>query len=363
MMRLLFLMVSVVSCVVIATASEGGLLVAEYDDDRKLCPVTNNGTLLFCDPDHLVSDADSTRIVELIHELQNSSVECPLLESDRVEMGVYLRRFRRPASKEAVDGLRSNLGMGYCSILLYMVVTPTEQVFVYLSWGHGMDRVLSGLVAQSMKDGMLPFLRHDLYGEAIQAAILDLTAFLNGDHTGELGEYLMSQHLKHLGIASWVLLFFCSCFGYFPLCLLDLFLGYRAWRRIRIEEEERRREIVQEVQDKLQDMEEQNSTNSRIHQSTSNGDHPFQEGEYMSRCCPICLEEFPTASSDKLEQGPPSEDTPLFQKGQLGSDGKPIMSLPCGHVFDRSCVVEWMIALRTKNRNARLTCPVCMEGF
>ncbi|CAB9523376.1 expressed unknown protein [Seminavis robusta] len=315
-------------------------------------PAAENSTLL-CDPNHLLSDDDIDKIASQLTFLKkNSTFQCL---HDGINMGIFIRHFRRPRNSVSVDNLRTAFSLGPCGVLLYMVVTPSNQAFVYMSWGYELERVLSGLVVQSVKDGMLPFLRRGLYGEAIHAATLDLTAYLEGDPTALQG-YLLSEHLRHLGFASWLLLFCCSCFGYLPLCCLDLFLGYRAWRRQRIVEEERHDEILQEVEEKMEEIEEHYRNSSNNQHSSG---QQYLEGDYMSNVCPICLEPFPPNGNEGEEDGIATENTPLFQKGQKGSDGKPIKSLPCGHVFDRTCITEWMVAIRTKRRMGGLTCPVC----
>ncbi|CAB9521358.1 expressed unknown protein [Seminavis robusta] len=316
------------------------------------CVPASSNTTLVCDPNHLLSDIDTDKIKSQLAFLKtNSTFRC---QDDGVNMGIFIRRFHQTINSAAVDKLRRDLDMGACGVLLYMIFTPSNQAFVYLSWGYGLERVLSGLEVRSMKDGMLPFLRHGLYGEAIHAAILDLTAFFEGISDSTQG-YLLSQNLQHLGVTSWVLIFFCSSFVYLPLCLMDLVLGYRAWRRQQRAREQLQKEILEEVEEKLKEIEGNFSP-------TSNNQHSGNqniEGEFMSEICIICLEEFPP--DNEQFEGITSEETPLFQKGRLGSDGKPVKSLPCGHVFDRTCVAEWMIATRTTRRNAHLTCPVCLE--
>lgn len=311
-----------------------------------LCPHPAASAL--CDPDNLLSDDDAANIEALLLEsYQNSWLACHN-EEVQVEIGVFIQRNSRPDNKEEVDALRFQWGIGQgtpCGqygVLFYLTVNDEGQAHVYLSTGP-MRPTLSSRVLQSVVDGMKPFLRHDLYGEAIQAGILELTAFVKGDkHVPNLQD----ECLKDFYLSSWCIIFFLYCCGG---RILVLFLRTWGRRALELDTRARRCRLRQEVDEKLKEIEEHYKHK-----------YPHHEGDYMAQCCPICFEDFPSSSPGEEAK----EDTPLvFQKNQLGSDGKEITSLPCGHVFDHTCVVNWMVTLRTKNPDCRLSCPVCMESF
>lgn len=67
------------------------------------------------------------------------------------------------------------------------------------------------------------------------------------------------------------------------------------------------------------------------------------QGQYEANSCPICLESFPPQTEGDVDR--------------LGSDGKPLKLLRCGHVFDSDCWDEWVRNGRGQIRK----CPICKE--
>jgi uncharacterized membrane protein YgcG len=85
-------------------------------------------------------------------------------------------------------------------------------------------------------------------------------------------------------------------------------------------------------------------------------------GKYTVTSCPICLEDFQQVSSEEEASNSTSTNTnhnndrsaPVEK--YIGSDGKPIQVLRCGHAFDETCLRNW-ISRGTNVQN----CPICKE--
>jgi uncharacterized membrane protein YgcG len=115
------------------------------------------------------------------------------------------------------------------------------------------------------------------------------------------------------------------------------------------------------------------------------------QGRFQCRSCPICLEPFqsppppPSTPPDVQPKSPPaivhssngaSKDIDETSRGisidssssnnkddinteqpKLGSDGKPITLLRCGHVFDQTCWLDWVHS----GRGQIDKCPICKQ--
>jgi len=69
-----------------------------------------------------------------------------------------------------------------------------------------------------------------------------------------------------------------------------------------------------------------------------------RSSSYHQRMCAICLEEFPTSTSDG-----PADKTPLM--------GSTVQRLSCGHRFHAACIREWM------ETSSTVTCPLCRDAI
>jgi len=67
---------------------------------------------------------------------------------------------------------------------------------------------------------------------------------------------------------------------------------------------------------------------------------------FKTKECPICHEAFKLFNEDKV-----------FHHKMNGCDGRRVVLLQCGHVYDRSCWDLWTGTERGRNRN----CPTCQE--
>lgn len=92
-------------------------------------------------------------------------------------------------------------------------------------------------------------------------------------------------------------------------------------------------------------------------------------GKYECSSCPICLEDFksPNEESGSFEKKKGSPPTSPVSKPDdtnagipyIGSDGKPLQLLRCGHAFDKSCWEEWT---SSSSRNIH-QCPICKQDI
>ena len=90
-------------------------------------------------------------------------------------------------------------------------------------------------------------------------------------------------------------------------------------------------------------------------------------GKYECSSCPICLEDFkcPHLESGKKRESPPTSpvSSPDHDSNAgipyIGSDGKPLQLLRCGHAFDKSCWEEW-----TSSPSCNIyQCPICKQDI
>ncbi|CAB9523384.1 expressed unknown protein [Seminavis robusta] len=163
-------------------------------------------------------------------------------------------------------------------------------------------------------------------------------------------------------------------FNVFSMILIFIRCYYHwvMWRRAHRKEVDVLKDIRRKAEKKLQDIEEQQKWKFWSQQQ-QHQEHPTPHitKDYTGQSCPICWSSFQTMdesnNNNNLDDaGLPSEDTLLLSPNKqrmVGSDGKPIKKLPCGHTFDYTCAVEWLVTLHKKNMDSPLTCPVCREAF
>jgi Ring finger domain len=182
------------------------------------------------------------------------------------------------------------------------------------------------------------------------------------------------------------------------LIALRCYYHYISWKRanrkevlvvedLRLKAEKKLQDMDDEQQQKwtfwTQSLQQQQQHQPHQHQNQNpNITHTmlfYNKGDYTGQACPICWQEFQqppvvvnpfvtdTTTATKEEPLVCDETTCLLSNTKRiligGSDGKPIKSLPCGHSFDRGCLVEWVVTLHKKNLDSPLTCPVCREAF
>ena len=95
------------------------------------------------------------------------------------------------------------------------------------------------------------------------------------------------------------------------------------------------------------------------------------QGQYQATSCPICLDEFQKKrirrSNGKKNDG---EGQPLLLSNQngddeeelVGSDGKALKLLPCGHAFDQTCWDDFSShPSMGQSTGGGLRCPICRE--
>merc|ERR1712226_1647114 len=79
------------------------------------------------------------------------------------------------------------------------------------------------------------------------------------------------------------------------------------------------------------------------------------QGQYKAESCPICLEPF----CKETNTSPSEDDSSQEQNPTIGSDGRPIKLLRCGHVFDESCWEEWV----ESGQGQVDKCPICKHDI
>jgi len=68
------------------------------------------------------------------------------------------------------------------------------------------------------------------------------------------------------------------------------------------------------------------------------------QGHYQTSSCPICLEDFQIRPDGS----------------RIGSDGRPVKLLRCGHVMDEMCLANWVNSGHGAHYDK---CPICREGL
>jgi hypothetical protein len=74
--------------------------------------------------------------------------------------------------------------------------------------------------------------------------------------------------------------------------------------------------------------------------------------KFQNQWCPICYESFQTHPDGGSENS-------VIRLHRIGSDGKPVQLLRCGHILDATCWSEWTrFGIRAVRRQR---CPICRE--
>jgi uncharacterized membrane protein YgcG len=197
-------------------------------------------------------------------------------------------------ARQTAQSLHNSLGVGSseCDGSGILLFLSIQDRVIYISTSLGIQRILTTSRLDSVIDRMKPYLKKEEYANAI----LNCIEMLN--------------HYITEGPPS-----FFERWGIEILCVTFItLLVVRDWKR--------RRE------------------NSKVFSKLSQLDKDRAlalKGKYECSSCPICLEDF------QQEKG-------------LGSDGKSLEILKCGHAFDQSCWKEWTKRGSQSNIGK---CPIC----
>mmetsp|Transcript_12183 Transcript_12183/g.13402 ORF Transcript_12183/g.13402 Transcript_12183/m.13402 type:complete len:527 (+) Transcript_12183:131-1711(+) len=207
---------------------------------------------------------------------------------------------------------------GGTGILLFIAI---EDRAVYISTGSAIGTILTDKRLEKIITSMKPFLRQEQFGDAVDQAIHDMTMYIQkgpADFQELAGDLIRDT-----------LIFF----GFFGLICF--------WNKT----VERRKREYAHVESQLSQLDRDRAE--------------ALQGRYQCTSCPICLEPFPTASENNngSEAENATTDRTAIPAQRLGSDGKPLKLLRCGHVFDETCWSEWV----TSGTGNVRKCPICNQ--
>ena len=84
--------------------------------------------------------------------------------------------------------------------------------------------------------------------------------------------------------------------------------------------------------------------------------------DYRCTACPICLEPFikkePLKKNSKRDGENKDGNSDSEQVAYIGSDGRPLKLLRCGHVFDQTCWKSWV----SDGQGNPYICPICRQN-
>jgi hypothetical protein len=194
-----------------------------------------------------------------------------------------------------------------------VVFLSVQDRAMFISRGRALERYLTNSRLDAILEDMKPILRREDYGSAILVGVEEIFQSVRMGDPSYWKEFLFVMVL---------------------MTALSLWGG----RRVK----EHQRQFV-EVTSQLSELDRARA-------------EAFQ-GKYQVTSCPICLESFPISPTDESESSSRSIASSGRVKldGRLGSDGKPIKLLRCGHCFDSTCFTEW-----TRTGQGQVDkCPIC----
>lgn len=288
---------------------------------------TDDDTSRLCDPGGILVEDDAKKVREEINRLEGAcSVECnnnsdESAKAPNVQMVIVIvpkiskaEISHRISIDDAVETYATTLhdrwGVGnvVCGkstgILLFV---STLDRSMYVSTSDGVQPILTTSRLESIMDAMKDRLREEEYTEAL------------GKFVSAVEEYFAK------GPPS----FFERYFGYMIICGATIAISLQT-----LKERYERREYA------------------RVHSKLSKMDRDkalVLMGQYKCTSCPICLEDF------QLDKNATQKDK------FIGSDGKPLQVLKCGHAFDATCWSNW-ISKGSAAFNVR-KCPICKKDI
>jgi len=256
-------------------------------------------------------------------------------------------------------GLGSSTECGNSGMLFYLALQKDggdryRHGKLFVSRGEALSQVVPDQVLQNLHSGTLPYLQQLKYGAAIQYAVTFLTAYMNGDQAEEAMEHEQNVVMA-LGVLV-LLLYFLKCYILRRALMGGQSIGARCANALA-------RNQRKDIEKKLQEV---CHTTECTYQAEVEG-----RSIYMPGRCPICLGPFPddfpnykpVESRVCIQESKTScsESTPLMRPASSGTSIKPLLILPCGHVYDYSCILDWFVHQRSKH--AKPTCPICLHDL
>jgi len=228
--------------------------------------------------------------------------------------------------------------------LLIFVAKGDRQIFV--SRGGALLHALSDDRITYVVGKMKPNFRDERYADGLETGIGLLTDYVSGHRPG------FDENVEAISTLLGILGMFCACIGCFSC----------------IDQCHKRREarVRQSIRDDLALLDRDRAR--------------ALQGQYRATSCPICLDEFQKKRNPRwygngkkhdgegqplLNNHPTNDDDHDGEDEEeqiLGSDGKALKLLPCGHVFDQTCWDDFS-SHPTMGPSAEggLRCPICRE--
>mmetsp|Transcript_6436 Transcript_6436/g.13524 ORF Transcript_6436/g.13524 Transcript_6436/m.13524 type:complete len:483 (+) Transcript_6436:133-1581(+) len=296
-----------------------------------------------CDPDGLLGTKDKVNLNDKINsfEVMNSlscsqkgskdEVEAPIQLAVALVRKMDLSNYLGSGGKDAAGrdmamGIHDDWGVGSTScggtgILMFLSI---EDRVIFISTGTAVQKVLTDGRLDNVIAQMGAALRRKDYGDALLRGIDE-----------------MEIYIKQGPPTDWPFVLFLG--GIISFALFGAF------------HKERERERYAEVKSKLSKLDKDRAL--------------ALQGQYESTSCAICLEDFAPPSSDgelspltgSLHGGKGDDaNAPNSKNGRLptiGSDGRPLKLLRCGHAFDTSCWEGWI----SSGHGDPSKCPICKQ--
>jgi len=241
-------------------------------------------------------------------------------------------------------------GCGDNGVLVFLSI---EDRAIYISRGAALDATLSSRRIDRVVNDMKPFCKGRDYSGAVSHAVRQLLGFV------EVGPPTWKEWAWGIFLDSLPAVFF---------------FGIVAWAFVSAGRQARHRAEYAAAQAQLNQLDRERAE--------------ALAGRYQQTSCPICLEAFQDAPApgdtstagdgnegdaststvagdgdegdakvdDEDEDGAAPSPRPFVPK--VGSDGRPVKLLRCGHCFDQSCFDAWV----ETNPDAAMRCPICRES-
>lgn len=288
-----------------------------------------------CDPDGLLGTKDKVNLNDRIQtfEVMNSlscsqkgskdAVKAPLQLAVAIVRKMDLRDYwasgKDEAARDMAMGIHDDWGVGSaaCGGTGILVFLSIEDRVIFISTGAAVQKVLTDGRLDNVIAQMGDILRRKDYGEALLRGIDE-----------------MEIYVKQGPPSNW------------PFILLGG--GIASFVAFSIFHHNREKKKYAEVRSQLSKLDRDRAL--------------ALQGQYECTSCAICLSEFPPPTSNgELHPLTSSEhggvDTKSKRLPTVGSDGRPLKLLRCGHAFDMSCWEEWI----GSGHGDPSKCPICKQ--
>jgi len=295
-----------------------------------------------CDPDYILSTEDTSKLAMSLHALEsNHPLTCNsnINEKVDVQMAVtiinemllskqnnfYDDNYMIQQGKKIATSLHNHWGVGHtqCNGSGILLLLSIQDRIVYISTSKGLQQIITQQrIDHIIDEVMKPRLKEEAYSEAIIGAVQAIQKYMDQGPPS-----FFERH---------ALMIIMSAF-------FALFGGFHFHQR-------KKKKEYALVHSHL----------SRIDRSSALA----LMGKYQCTSCPICLEDFQmNVDIDCADDGQQHKERgallPTAKEQYIGSDGKPIQVLKCGHAFDASCWEAW---ISNTSRNIH-QCPICKEDI